>query len=83
MLDAKISPEDVGQLYDRIAPFYDLWARLTESNASFRAIQLAEVEDGVDILEVAVGTGRTFYQVAERNPSGTNQGIDISNGMLS
>jgi ubiquinone/menaquinone biosynthesis C-methylase UbiE len=45
-------------------------------------MELAGIQDGQDILEVAVGTGVAFYTMAEQNPGGTNTGIDISHGML-
>lgn len=32
--DARIPQNQVGHLYDRIAPVYDIWAGLTESKAS-------------------------------------------------
>jgi ubiquinone/menaquinone biosynthesis C-methylase UbiE len=82
-MDAKIPQNHVGHLYDRIAPVYDIWAGLTESKARNRALDLADVKDGEDILEVAVGTGVAFYEIAVRNPNGTNTGIDLSIGMLS
>lgn len=82
-LDARVSQTDVPGLYDRLARSYDLWGRLAESRARSRAIELAAVEDGQTILEVAVGTGLTFFELAKRNPNGTNLGIDLSPGMLS
>ncbi len=80
--DAHIGQDDIGSVYDRIAPVYDLWAWLTESRARGRALELAGIQDGQDILEVAVGTGVAFMAMAEQNPGGTNAGIDISPGML-
>ena len=68
----------LGHLYDRIAPVYDFWARITESKARNRALELADIKDGQDILEVAVGTGMAFYEIALENPNGTNTGIDLS-----
>jgi ubiquinone/menaquinone biosynthesis C-methylase UbiE len=82
VLDARIRQEDIGSVYDRIAPIYDLWGRLTESKARHRAIELAKIEDGQSILEVAVGTGLAFSEILKRNPNGTNTGIDLSKGML-
>ena len=82
-LDARIPPDDVSHLYDRIAPVYDFWGQLTETRARNRALELAGVRDGEDILEVAVGTGLAFYEIAKNNPNGTNTGIDLSAGMLS
>ena len=56
--------------------------KITESRARNRAIELAEIKDGQDILEVAVGTGVAFYEIVKRNPNGMNTGIDLSQGML-
>ena len=81
-LDAQISQNHIGAVYDRIAPLYDIWGTLTESHARARAIELADIRDGQKILEVAVGTGLAFYEIVKRNPHGTNIGIDLSQGML-
>jgi len=81
-LDARVSQNRIGQVYDRIAPLYDIWGKLTESRARRRALALAQIKDGQHILEVAVGTGLAFYEIVERNPNGKNMGIDLSKGML-
>ncbi len=81
-LDARVSQNKIGSVYDRIAPIYDIWGKLTESHARNRAIELAEIKNGQTILEVAVGTGLAFYEIVKRNPNGTNTGIDLSQGML-
>jgi ubiquinone/menaquinone biosynthesis C-methylase UbiE len=81
-LDARVSQNRIGEVYDRIAPIYDIWGKLTESHARSRAIELAEIKDGQSILEVAVGTGLAFYEIVKRNPGGRNIGIDLSQGML-
>jgi ubiquinone/menaquinone biosynthesis C-methylase UbiE len=81
-LDARVSQKHIGAVYDRIAPVYDLWGNIAESRARNRALELAEIRDGEDILEVAVGTGLGFYEIVKRNPNGTNTGIDLSPGML-
>jgi ubiquinone/menaquinone biosynthesis C-methylase UbiE len=80
--DARISQNQIGAVYDKIAPIYDVWGKLTESRARNRAIELAEIKDGQIFLEVAVGTGLAFYEIVKRNPNGTNTGIDLSQGML-
>ena len=66
----------------RIAPVYDLWGILTESRARRSALELADIQDGRRLLEVAVGTGLAFEEMVRRNPRGTNLGIDLSPGML-
>jgi len=83
ILDARVPQNEIGELYDGKAWFYDVWAYLTESNARKRALELAEIQDGQSILEVAVGTGLMFNEIVKRNSHGQNVGIDISEGMLS
>ena len=81
-MDAKVPQEEVRKLYDRTAWFYDAWAILTESKAQKRAIEIASIQNGTCILDMAVGTGRLFREIMKRNSSGHNYGIDISQGML-
>jgi ubiquinone/menaquinone biosynthesis C-methylase UbiE len=81
-LDAKVSQDQIGFVYDKLSGIYDIWGRMTESRARDRAIELARIEDGQNILEVAVGTGLAFYEIVKRNPHGHNVGIDLSAGML-
>lgn len=69
-LDARVPQSEIKQVYDGIAGVYDLWGRLTETHARNRALELAEIQDGQHILEVAVGTGLAFYEIARRNPAG-------------
>ena len=65
--DAQLPQSEVRQVYDRIAPVYDLWGALTESRAQERALQLADLRDGERILEVAAGTGLMLRNLAARN----------------
>lgn len=81
-LDARISQHEIGGVYNSLAKIYDAWGYLTESRARDRALELAEIKNGQNILEVAVGTGLAFYEIVKSNPDGTNVGIDISDGML-
>lgn len=81
-LDASVPQPDIAPLYDKLSGIYDVWGMLTESRARKRALELAEITDGQDILEVAVGTGLAFYEIVRRNPGGRNLGIDLSDGML-
>lgn len=79
---AMLDKDSVRSVYERIAPVYDAWAWLTESRARAVCLDLAQVRDGEDVLEVAVGTGMTFAELVARNPSGRNEGIDLTAGML-
>ena len=80
--EAQIPQADVAGIYDRLAWIYDVWASLTESKARARALALADIEDGAQVLEVAAGTGLAFAELVRCNPSGRNVGIDLSPGML-
>ncbi len=82
VLDARVSQKEVAGVYDALSPMYNLWGRLTESRARDRAIDLADIKDGQDVLEVAVGTGMAFHEIVKKNPTGRNVGIDLSEGML-
>lgn len=82
MLEAGIQKGVVADLYGKLAPSYDLWARLTESKARDRCLELASIQDGEAVLEVAVGTGLAFEMILRSNPSGRNEGIDLTEEML-
>lgn len=80
--DAYVPQHKIIAVYDKLAPVYDIWGALTETNARSRALEFANVGDGSAILEVAVGTGLTFSELVKQNLNGTNIGVDISPGML-
>lgn len=82
-LPAQLKKDDVKRVYARLSRFYDGWGILTESKAVGRAIQLAHIRDGENVLEVAVGTGRVFEGIVSANGGGRNIGIDLSLEMLS
>lgn len=81
-LAAEVPQRDIGEVYDRIAPLYDIWGALTESRARMRALDLSGIVNGHTVLEVAVGTGLAFREIVRRNPDGRSIGIDLSEGML-
>lgn len=82
ILPRNYSSQTMKDQYARVAWFYDFWSRLTEDRALTRLPQLADIKDGCQALEVAVGTGRLFGRLVARNPSGRNEGIDLSPDML-
>ncbi len=83
ILPARIDKKKAREIYRRISPLYDLWARLTESKARARCLQLAAIQDGEAVLEVAVGTGLAFVEILKANPNGRNEGLDLTQEMLS
>jgi ubiquinone/menaquinone biosynthesis C-methylase UbiE len=82
ILEAKLSKEQVPEVYTDRARFYDVWGIFTESKAQKRSLEIANIQDGETVLEVAVGTGLTFARVLKQNPSGWNEGIDLTAAML-
>jgi ubiquinone/menaquinone biosynthesis C-methylase UbiE len=82
VLSRTFTPQTTTRAYAAVAWFYDLWSLLTETRAVKRALALAQVQDNLAVLEVAVGTGRLFSQIVERNPHGRNEGMDLSPAML-
>ena len=78
ILPRRFSSADVIRQYARVAWFYDGWGRLTEDKALTRLLHFANIADGMNIVEVAMGTGRLFEKVVRLNPSGVNEGMDLS-----
>src|SRR5689334_1992600 len=82
VLDARRDRDQAIARYNHIAPFYELWARATESRARRRVLELAAVRDGDDVLEVATGTGAQLVALAGQNPSGRTVGVELAEAML-
>jgi ubiquinone/menaquinone biosynthesis C-methylase UbiE len=77
-----LTKNDVKSVYAKLAPFYDFFGTLFESRARRRCFELADVRDGDAVLEVGVGTGLMFAKVVQSNPSGRNEGVDLTPEML-
>jgi ubiquinone/menaquinone biosynthesis C-methylase UbiE len=79
---AILGKPDVVNVYTKMALFYNIWGKLTESQARENAILRAGIQNGQSVLEVAVGTGLTFFEILKLNPDGENVGIDLTPAML-
>ncbi len=82
VLEVRRPPAEIPRLYSRLAPVYELWARLAESRPRRRVLELAAPEPGEDVLEVATGTGVQLVDLARRNPHGRTVGVELADGML-
>jgi demethylmenaquinone methyltransferase/2-methoxy-6-polyprenyl-1,4-benzoquinol methylase len=77
----------IAEMFDRIAPRYDLLNRVlslgTDLSWRRRALDLARLGDGGRALDVGTGTGDFALALLARSPrSATVTGVDISHGML-
>lgn len=82
ILRAPISPEKAREIYDFFSKFYDLIAQ-SHSESIRRALDKAEIKEGLTVLEVGFGTGQTLVELAKRvGDAGKVYGIDISPNML-
>ena len=82
ILEARYTHEEIVRKYNWIAPIYDLFGILMESKARQRALEMAAIQNGEKILEVALGTGLNFVEILKRNPNGWVDGIDVSMKMV-
>ncbi|MDQ6699522.1 MAG: methyltransferase domain-containing protein [Acidobacteriota bacterium] len=69
------------RVYDNVAAVYPLSTMLFHSNAHRCALDLAGIEDGMRVLEVATGSGEMFRRIVGANRTGETVGIDISPNM--
>jgi len=78
ILEARYTHKEIVRKYNWIAPIYDLFGILMESKARQQALEMATIQNGENVLEVAFGTGLNFVEMLKRNPSGWVNGIDVS-----
>lgn len=65
-----------------MAPVYGFWSALFESRAARRAYELADLKRNERVLEVAVGGGEFFVELARTADLGRCVGVDLSMPML-
>ncbi|NWG02411.1 MAG: methyltransferase domain-containing protein [Syntrophaceae bacterium] len=82
ILEARYTHQEIIRKYNWIAPIYDLFGILMESKARQRALEMAAIQNGEKVLEVALGTGLNFVEILKRNPKGWVDGIDVSQRMV-
>lgn len=81
------SPVQVGAMFDRIAPLYDVMnaviSGFQEPRWRRRAVALTGIATGGSAIDVASGTGKVADDLARRaGPTGRVLGVDISAGMI-
>jgi len=81
-LNRNFNPASTQKSYKNVAWFYDVWSRLTENKAAKKVLDLADIKEGMTVLEMACGTGIVFEHIVKQNLTGKNMGIDLSPHML-
>jgi ubiquinone/menaquinone biosynthesis C-methylase UbiE len=75
--------DEVAALYTRAAPSFGQIGAPMFPHAGRRLVELARIEPGQRVLDVAAGRGAVLFPAAERvGPSGHVLGIDVSAGMV-
>lgn len=77
----QILPEGTRRTYDLLAGIYPLSSMLFHSRAHRTALSLAGISGGMNVLEVATGSGEMFRRLMRANPGGLTCGIDLAPNM--
>ena len=82
----KAKAEQVEEMFDSIAPSYDLMNRAMtlgiDKSWRRKAVGLVAAERPRRILDIATGTGDLAILLAQKCPDATVTGVDLSEGML-
>ena len=69
------------RVYDAMAALYPVSSMLFHSKAHKVALDMAGIEDGMNVIEVATGSGEMFKRLLRANPHGQTIGVDLSPNM--
>jgi ubiquinone/menaquinone biosynthesis C-methylase UbiE len=69
------------RVYDRLATIYPASTFFFHSKAHRCLLNLAGVENGMQVLEIATGSGEMFRRLVKANPEGKTFGLDLSPNM--
>jgi ubiquinone/menaquinone biosynthesis C-methylase UbiE len=73
--------ERTRRVYDRLAAVYPISTMLFHSKAHRHALDVSGLQDGMDVLEVATGSGEMFRRLVGANGRGSTFGVDLSPNM--
>jgi ubiquinone/menaquinone biosynthesis C-methylase UbiE len=69
------------RIYDALAMVYPVSTFFFHSRAHKNALELARIQDGMKVLEVATGSGEMFRRLVKTNQNGSTVGLDLSPNM--
>lgn len=71
------------RFYDRVSRIYGCMTGTIERKHGQKALDLLSIRDGETVLEIGIGSGHCFEQMAKlAGDKGSSYGVDISTGML-
>ncbi len=73
--------ERTRRVYDRMAAVYPISTMLFHSHAHRCAVEASGLRDGMNVLEVATGSGEMFRRLVRANAGGSTVGVDLSPNM--
>ena len=73
--------ERTRRVYDRMAAVYPVSTMLFHSRAHRCALEASGIRDGMQVLEVATGSGEMFRRLVGANSNGSTIGVDLSPNM--
>lgn len=82
VLERKLDEKKTKRDFKNVLPVYDLWGWLTERKSAKKVLELADINNGNKVLDVACGTGELLKKIVRLNPGGENVGVDLSRDML-
>jgi ubiquinone/menaquinone biosynthesis C-methylase UbiE len=68
-------------IYDKVAKIYPLSTMFFHARAHRALLEDAGIRDGMQVLEVATGSGEMFRRLVKTNPGGATFGLDLSPNM--
>jgi len=73
--------ERTRRVYDHISAIYPASTFFFHSKAHARVMQHSGIENGMQVLEIATGSGEMFRRLVRANPDGKTFGLDLSPNM--
>jgi ubiquinone/menaquinone biosynthesis C-methylase UbiE len=73
--------ERTRRVYDHLSAIYPASTFFFHSKAHARVMSHAGIENGMQVLEIATGSGEMFRRLIQANPDGKTFGLDLSPNM--
>jgi len=85
LLHARKTPRTIAELtrrvYDRLAGIYPVSTFFFHSKAHACTLRHSGIRNGMQVLEIATGSGEMFRRLVRANPDGKTFGLDLSPNM--